>query len=89
MGNKSGSNRFTKIESDIRLLVEVIEAKVLTGADEWELVRNEYLKRQAEMPREDFNVEVVGRDIKSLKSLDVRFTDAKSRAGNYNYFYNH
>ena len=70
MGNKGGSIRFTEEETNRAL--EVMEAKLPTVADEWELVREEYMKKLTAMARQDSKINVVERDHKSLKGLYVR-----------------
>lgn len=85
MGNKSGSNRFSAIEQDV--LLEAVQDKLPTGADEWELVQVFFKKRMVEVASQNGTgnnqvaVQVYDRDSKSLKALFGRFKNAKSPTG--------
>ncbi|KAI7870282.1 uncharacterized protein EV154DRAFT_487840 [Mucor mucedo] len=85
MGNKIGSNRFSAIEQDV--LLEAVQDKLPTGADEWELVQVFFKKRMVEDASQNGTgnnqvaVQVYDRDSKSLKALFGRFKNAKSPTG--------
>ncbi|KAI7864868.1 uncharacterized protein EV154DRAFT_488831 [Mucor mucedo] len=85
MGNKSGSNRFSAIEQDV--LLEAVQDKLPTGADEWELVQVFFKKRMVEVASQNGTgnnqvaVQVYDRDSKSFKALFGRFKNAKSPTG--------